>query len=183
MRQLSTPRLLLRQWRVNDYDAFARLNADSEVMRYFPQPLSRQQSDQLAQRAADHISRHGWGLWALEERQSGHFIGFTGLTPIATELAFSPAIEIGWRLARPFWGKGLATEAALQALRFGFEELGLDTIVSFTALSNQPSIAVMARLGMSNTHSNFQHSLVAADDPLCEHVLYRLTRNEWASSQ
>jgi RimJ/RimL family protein N-acetyltransferase len=178
--RLITPRLLLRQWHDSDNVAFAQMNADSEVMRYFPQLLDREQSDQLALRAADHISSQGWGLWALEELHSGRFIGFTGLSPVGVELAFGPAVEIGWRLARPFWGQGLATEAARQALRFGFEELQLDTIVSFTSLRNRASVAVMERLGMRNTHCNFEHPRVAAGDPLCEHLLYRLARDEWA---
>ena len=109
---MQTPRLLLRQWQVSDYPTFAALNADPEVMRYFPACLDRPQSDQLAEHAAARIEQQGWGLWALEERDSGRFIGFTGLAAVGSELPCGPAVEIGWRLARPFWGQGLATGEA-----------------------------------------------------------------------
>jgi RimJ/RimL family protein N-acetyltransferase len=173
MAQLETQRLLLRRWHADDRAAFAALNADPEVMRYFPRLLSRTESDHLADMIDAHIASEGWGLWALEERTTSGFLGFTGLARPAFEASFTPAVEIGWRLSRTAWGFGFATEAARAAASFAFKELALDELVSFTTERNARSLAVMRRLGMWHdpTH-DFDHPHVHAG-PLRQ-VLYRL---------
>ncbi|ATG73860.1 GCN5 family acetyltransferase [Zobellella denitrificans] len=176
---LHTQRLHLRQWRPEDRAPFAALNADPEAMRYFPAPLSRAQSDALADRIEGLIAERGWGFWALECRQSRTFLGFTGLHVPAAELPCSPCVEIGWRLAREHWGWGYASEAASACLAFGFEQLGLGEIVSFTALDNLRSRAVMERLGMVADAATFEHPAVPPGSPLREHCLYRLSAASW----
>lgn len=167
MTELRTERLLLRPWREDDREPFAKLNASASVMRYFPRPFTREESDAQVDRFTAHLEEHGYGLWAVEVH--GSFAGFTGLS--WTEgLPFSPALEIGWRFAERFWGHGYATEAARAALEVGLREVG--DVVSFTALLNEPSWRVMERLGM-HRDSEFDHPRVPADSPLCRHVLYR----------
>jgi len=178
---LRTDRLLLRQWRADDREPFAALNADPETMRYFPAPPSRVESDALAERAHRQIEAEGWGLWAVEVAGGASFIGFVGLARPGFEEHFTPAVEVGWRLAREHWGRGYATEAGRAAVAFGFEELGLDEIVSFTSRLNEPSWRVMVRLGMSHDPADdFDHPRVPAGSPLRPHVLYRLSRSAWA---
>jgi RimJ/RimL family protein N-acetyltransferase len=176
---LWTARLVLRQWREADLDPFAALNADPEVMRYFPAPLTREQSDALASHAQATIAREGWGLWAVETIEDAAFIGLVGLNRPRFEAHFTPAVEVGWRLARSCWGKGYATEAARAAVAFGFDQLRLDEIVSFTAAVNERSWRVMERLGMvCNPAEDFDHPAVP-EGPLGKHVLYRLGRRGW----
>jgi RimJ/RimL family protein N-acetyltransferase len=122
--ELTTERLLLRRWRAVDREPFAALNADAEAMRHFPAPLARVDSDALAERIAAHVDAHGWGLWALELRATGAFVGFTGLARATFEAPFTPAVEVGWRLAPTAWGHGYATEAARAAAAFAFAFLG-----------------------------------------------------------
>ena len=182
MRAIETPNLRLRQWRDEDFAPFAALNADPQVMAHFPALLNRSESDALAVRCRELIDARGWGFWATEIKASGEFIGFVGLhTPIA-ELPFSPCVEIGWRLARPFWQKGYASEAARATLRFGFNDLALAEIVTYTSLGNQRSQAVMEKLGMHRTAENFQHPALPVDHPLREHCLYRLARSAWQTA-
>src|SRR5690242_1700060 len=172
---LTTGRLKLRQWRDADLAPFAALNADPEVMRYFPSTLTQQQSDEFAGYAHDTIERQGWGLWAVEVGGGPPFIGFVGLNRVSFEEHFTPAVEVGWRLARPFWGNGYATEAATAAVSFAFERLDLDEVVSFTSTTNEPSIRVMRRLGMRHdVAGDFDHPRVAEGSPLRRHILYRL---------
>jgi len=172
--ELTTQRLYLRRWQAGDRAPFAELNGDREVMRHFPAPLTRHASDELADRLQAAIASRGWGLWALEERSTGAFIGFTGLAPTDFQASFTPAFEIGWRLARSAWGAGYATEAARVAAAFAFDELGLEEIVSFTVQHNARSRAVMRRLGMRHDYAHdFDHPHVH-DDRLRRHVLYRL---------
>ncbi len=177
--ELRTERLVLRPWRDADREPFAELNADAEVMRYFPAPLTRVQSDQLAARAGSHIAAHGWGLWAVEVVGGPEFVGFVGLARPAFTAHFTPAVEVGWRLAREHWGNGYATEAAIASLRFGFEQLGLPEIVSFTSAVNRRSQAVMARIGMGRDQADdFAHPQLPSG-PLRPHVLYRASRDSW----
>jgi RimJ/RimL family protein N-acetyltransferase len=151
------------------------LNADPEVMRWFPSRLTREQSDAFAAFARSGIEERGWGLWALEVVDADAFVGFVGLNVPTFEAPFMPAVEIGWRLLRPAWGKGYATEAARAAAAFGFDALGLDGIVSFTAVGNERSRRVMERLGMMHDPAeDFDHPRLADGDPLRRHVLYRL---------
>lgn len=183
MTELVTQRLLLRQWTDQDSAPFARLNADSEVMRFFPSTLDVAASNALLRRCQDNIAARGWGLWALERKSDAEFLGFVGLEEPTTVFPFSPCVEVGWRLARQFWGFGYATEAAQAALHFGYTNLGLNEIVSFTALINRPSRAVMERLGMHNTHQDFEHPKLAVGHPLRAHCLYCLRRNQWQTRQ
>ncbi len=176
--ELHTPRLRLRAWRDEDLPDFAALNADPEVMRHFPACLGRAESDALAARIRTHFHEHGFGLWALE--YDGAFIGFTGLLQVGFEAPFSPAVEIGWRLARSHWQRGLVSEAAQAVLAFAFEPLQLAEVVSFTVPANLRSRAVMERIGMQrDTDGDFEHPLLPAGHPLRPHVLYRLGRAEW----
>ena len=178
MTELRTPRLVLRQWREDDLEPFAALNADSEVMRHFPAPLTRDESDAAARRARTHIATRGWGRWAVEVESHAPFIGFIGLAEPRFEAHFTPAIEIGWRLAREFWGSGYATEGARAAVEFAFGELGLEEIVSFAPVGNDRSRRVMERLGMQHDAADdFEHPLLAPEDPLRLHALYRLRRS------
>ncbi|MBH9579384.1 GNAT family N-acetyltransferase [Inhella proteolytica] len=179
---LQTPRLLLRPWRDDDLAPYAALNADPEVMRHFPALLSREESDAQAARIRAKLDAQGWGLWAVEVKGGPAFIGFVGLAVPGFEAPFMPATEIGWRLARSAWGQGYASEAARAALGFGFTELGLEAIVSFTAVGNQRSRAVMERIGMQNTGQDFEHPRVPEGSPLRRHVLYRLARRDWLAA-
>lgn len=174
-----TQRLQLRQWRDSDCAPFADLNADPRVMEFFPEPLTRQQSDAAVDRASAHIAEHGWGFWAAERKEDGQFIGFVGIKYAPEELPFAPCVEIGWRLAVPFWGCGYASEAAKAALRVAFEDLRLRELVSFTPLQNLRSQKVMQRLGMREDPHAFEHPLLPQDSPLRRHCLYRLTADEW----
>lgn len=171
---LRTERLLLRPWRDSDRAPFAALNADAHTMRFFPAPLSRGESDALAERCQALIALRGWGFWAVERQEDGVFIGMIGLHVPAPELPFSPCVEVGWRLARAHWGQGLATEGTRAALAFGFDRLQLAEIVSFTTVTNAPSQAVMRRLGMRRDAATFEHPALPASHPLREHVLYRM---------
>ena len=179
MSELRTERLLLRRWRASDRVPFAALNADREVMRHFPRPLTRHDSDRLAGRADADLAQQGWGLWALEHLATGRFLGFTGLARPRFDASFTPAVEIGWRLSRTAWGFGYATEAARAAAGFAFDELGLHELVSFTVEANARSRAVMRRLGMRHDPAeDFDHPLVPAGT-LRRHVLYRLAAEQW----
>ena len=179
--EFDTERLRVRQWRDSDREPFAALNADPRAMEFFPAPLSRAESDVLADRIVAGIDERGWGFWAVEERASGAFVGFVGLSIPRPDLPFSPCVEIGWRLAQQYWGKGYAQEAARGALRVGFEHLGLEEIVSFTAVPNLRSEAVMKRLGMT-ADGVFEHPALPEGHALRLHKLYRLGRASWSTS-
>lgn len=177
---LKTDRLLLRTWRSDDRVPFARMNADPEVMEFFVSPLTREDSDAFVDRIEAGFAERGFGLWAVEEIAAGRFIGFTGLIDQTFEAHFTPAVEVGFRLARHAWGKGYATEAAKEAVRYGFEQAGLAEIVSMTAVQNVRSQAVMRKLGMRhNPADDFDHPRVPDGHPLKRHVLYRLTAEQW----
>jgi RimJ/RimL family protein N-acetyltransferase len=217
--ELRTDRLVLRQWRPEDREPFAAMNADPEVMRHFPAPLDRAGSDALAARAEAHIGEHGWGLWAVEapvragessvaapagrgepsgtafagrgepsgtafagrgEPSGTAFAGFVGLSVVPFQAHFTPAVEVGWRLAQPFWGHGYATEGARAALTYAFIQLELDAVVSFTAVDNDRSRRVMERLSMSRDPAeDFDHPNLPGS-PVERHVLYRLRADDFA---
>ena len=155
------------------------MNADPEVMEYFPKILNEEESNDTARKFSSLIAQQSWGFWAVETRDKNEFIGFVGLNKPDYELPVSSCTEIGWRLAKEFWGKGYATEAAKEVLRFAFEELSLSEVYSFTVTSNEKSRAVMQRINMLNTSNNFQHPLIAKGHPLREHVLYKLSSEQW----
>lgn len=177
--EYDTDRLRLRQWCAADREPFAALNADPKVMEFYPAPLSRAESDAMASRCQALIAERGWGFWAVETKTAHEFIGFVGLHIPASELPFSPCVEVGWRLAAKYWGKGFATEAGRGALCMGFERLGLPEIVSFTSVQNLRSRAVMERLGMRETATTFEHPNVPAGSMLRKHCFYRLAREQW----
>jgi RimJ/RimL family protein N-acetyltransferase len=178
---LQTSRLRLRPWRDEDLDPFAELNADPRVMEFFPSTLDRGESDALVLRIRDHFARRGFGQWAVEVPGVADFIGFVGLSVPRFEANFTPCVEIGWRLAREHWGQGYATEAARAALEFGFRDLALEEIVSFTTTANLRSRAVMERIGMTRTPADdFDHPAIPEGHPLRRHVLYRARRPDRA---
>jgi ribosomal-protein-alanine N-acetyltransferase len=173
---LETDRLLLRSWRDEDLEPFAALNADPIVMEHFPSPLSRRESDQFANRIRDELDERGWGLWAVEVRETASFAGFVGLAPVTFVAPFTPAVEIGWRLARDLWGQGFAPEAASAVAAHAFERIGLAEIVSFTSTTNVASQRVMQKIGMRrDPDDDFDHPRLPPGHRLRRHVLYRLT--------
>jgi ribosomal-protein-alanine N-acetyltransferase len=174
---LTTARLRLRDWRDSDRPAFARLNADPQVMAFMPKCLSRKESDASVGRMRAHFDRHGFGVWAVEVTGGADFIGFTGLSIPRFTASFTPCVEVGWRLAAEHWDRGYATEAARACLAFGFGHLGLSEIVSFTTATNLRSRRVMERLGMTrHPADDFDHPSLPAGHPLRPHVLYRAAR-------
>ena len=176
-----TERLILRRWRNADRDPFAEMNADPAVVEHLQGPMSRERSDDFIDRIEAHWEANGWGLWAVEVADGEPFVGYVGLWP-ADYVTGEPMVEVGWRLARAHWGHGYATEAARAALRFGFEAVGLDEIVSFTVPQNERSRSVMERIGLRRDPAgDFDHRRVDAAlyPKLVRHVFYRLKRDEW----
>lgn len=180
---LETDRLILRQWCTEDYLPFAAMNADPEVMKFYPKALTREESDAFANKVKDLIEQRGWGCWALELKSDKSFIGYVGLHKPEWDLPFAPCVEIGWRLAKSAWGQGYATEAAKDVLKFAFEDLELDEVVSFTSVINMRSQRVMQRLNMGKTQQTFEHTALPEGQPLRTHVLYKLTKTQWLNSQ
>lgn len=176
--RLETARLVLRRFEDADRAAFYALNADPEVRAYFPGVMSRADSDAFVDRINHSIDTLGFGFFCAEWRATGECIGMVGLARPIFDANFTPCIEVGWRLARHFWGMGLATEGAREALRFGFEDLAAEQIFSFTVPANQRSWRVMERLGMQRL-GEFDHPALPEGDRLRRHVLYRLRRSEW----
>lgn len=174
---IRTKRLLLRRWVRADLGPFAAMNADPRVMRHFPAPLSRAESDALAARIEAGFAENGFGLWAVEIDGGPSFVGFVGLSVPRFDAHFMPAVEIGWRIAVEHWNRGYATEAGRAALRYGFEAAGLEEIVSFTVPANRASRRVMEKLGMAQDEADdFDHPLLPDGHPLRPHVLYRIRR-------
>lgn len=174
---LRTERLVLRRWRESDLEPFRRMNVDPKVMEFMPKLLDSEESDALVERIERHFDERGFGLMAVEVKESGEFVGFVGLSVPQFEAPFMPAVEIGWRLAAEYWGKGLATEAARETLRFGFEVVGLESVVSFTVPANVRSRRVMERIGMTHDpREDFDHPQLPVGHPLRRHVLYRVVR-------
>lgn len=177
---LTTQRLVLTTWSDEDAEGLFALSNDPEVMRHFPSMPSRDQVATMVQRHRDNLAAGRPGLYAVHVAGTGRFIGFVGLAVPSFEAPFMPCVEVGWRLRRDAWGHGYATEAARAALAHGFGTLGLDEVVSFTAVVNEPSIAVMRRLGMrTDPAEDFDHPAVPVGHPVRRHVLYRLTAEEW----
>ncbi len=181
MFQIKTSRLLLRQWQEADCTPFAAINADPQVMQFFPNRLEKDQSDSLVATFQSEIESNGWGFWAVEISDDQTLAGFTGIRT-TSDTPRGSCVEIGWRLARDCWGSGYATEAAEASLRFAFEFLNLSEIISFTTVDNKRSEAVMVRLGMTQRDPNFMHPKVPTDSPLCEHILYSIKASEFEST-
>ena len=182
--QLLTPRLILRSWMDSDRLPFAEMSEDADVMQYLRPLATREASDAWIDFQINHQSSHGLCLWAVESRASGLFMGAVGLLRIGFVARFTPAVEIGWRLARPFWGQGFAIEAAQASLQFGFEQARLTEVVAYASIQNVRSRRVMAQLGMSHdSGEDFDHPRLSDNDPLRRQVLYRLTRDAWLSQR
>jgi RimJ/RimL family protein N-acetyltransferase len=178
--RLETERLILRRWKSTDAEPYSKLNSDPIVMEFLLKHLSREESDAQIARIEAHFSEHGFGLWAVEIKATGEFIGFAGLNQPAFDAHFTPCVEVGWRLARAHWSHGFATEAARTALAFGFEIASLEEIVSFTVPANKRSIAVMERLGMKrDPEEDFEHPKIPEGHMLRPHVLYRMKREAY----
>jgi RimJ/RimL family protein N-acetyltransferase len=178
--ELRTERLLLRRWGVKDLEPCAAMNADDAVMEHLPATQSRAETAAFIERLEASFDECGYGLWVVELRGEARFVGCVGLLSVEPELPFAPAVEIGWRLARDFWSRGIATEAATAAINYGFQELALPTIVSFTAERNLRSRNVMARLGMLHDESeDFSHPALPLEHRLSPHVLYRTDPVRW----
>jgi RimJ/RimL family protein N-acetyltransferase len=178
---IRTERLLLRQWRDDDRPPYAALNSDPQVRQYLQGPITRERSDAFVDAITEHWREHGWGLWAVEVPGVASFVGHVGLWP--ARFSDRPMVEVGWRLAREHWGHGYATEGARAALRFGFQTVGLQEIVSFTVPHNVRSLRVMERIGLlRDPAGDFEHPHVDRElyPDLVGHVLYRLSRAEWA---
>ena len=171
---METERLLLREWKENDFEIFAALNADPEVMEFFPRTLTREESDSLGRKLCAEVKTHGWGPWAVELKSTGQFIGVVGLQKTESGLPFSPCVEVAWRLAKQYWGNGYASEAAIASLAYAAKVLKLAQVVSFTAVVNERSQAVMRKIGMYTDGYEFDHPKVPAGDQLCRHVLYKI---------
>lgn len=176
--EMETPRLLLRRWQQSDVDDFIKMNADPQVMRYFPAPYSSERTQQFYAAIQEEFAECGYGLYAVQEKSSGAFIGFTGFHRAAFNASFCPCVEIGWRLASAYWNRGYATEGAKACLAHGFTSLGFEKVYSFTALQNLPSQRVMQKLGMQ-FYENFEHPDLPDNHPLKPHVCYVARREDW----
>lgn len=179
---LETARLILRQWKKSDYTPFAEMAADPEVMRFFPGVLTKAESDQLGLDIETLLDKKGWGLWAVELKDTAEFIGFVGLHYQEQDIPEAPFIEIGWRLSSKHWGVGYAPEAANAALKFAFDVLKETAVYAFTTLENTPSRKVMSKLGMINMNKDFNHPKLAKGHPLERHCLYKITETKWRES-
>ena len=181
--ELETPRLRMRQWRESDREPFAVLNTDPVVMEFFPALVTREASDASIDAWQSQFAQRGWSNWAVEVAETQTFIGFVGLSIPRRVFPFSTCVEIGWRLARAHWGNGFATEGARGALRVGIEQLALPEIVSFTTVLNLRSRAVMERIGMHDTHEDFNHPGIPEGHPQRLHCLYRMSQAQWSAGE
>lgn len=180
MTQLESERLILREWKDEDREPFARMNADPMVMEFMPRLLPPDDSGKLVDRFQAHFKKHGYGLYALERKADGAFLGFTGLNHVDPRMPPAPAVEIAWRLDYHFWGNGYATEAAERSLAYGFEEAGLAEIVSFTVHDNMRSVHIMEKIGMRRDEAgDFDYPGLPQGHPLGRFVLYRLTAEQY----
>lgn len=181
---IETPRLLLRNWKEEDLAAFARMNQDPDVMRFFPSVVPPLDSFERARTFDQGLAERGWGGWAVELKAERAFIGFIALVEPRFQAHFTPCVEIGWRLDKPHWGQGLAPEGARAVLDVAFHQIGLDEVVSFTAVINAPSRRVMEKLGMVRDPSDdFDHPVLPKGHPLARHVLYRASKERWTAAR
>lgn len=178
MSQLETPRLILREWTESDIEPFAKINSDPEVMKFLPQKLTTEESQLFIQKIKDHFKEYGFGVFACELRKQKKFIGYVGLSVPTFITDFTPCVEIGWRLAKEYWNQGYATEAATATLEYAFAKLDLHDVFSFTVPDNKASQKVMQKIGMTYI-KNFQHPRLSDDSWLKEHVLYKITKEEF----
>ena len=177
MKVIETERLILRTWRDSDFRPFSLMNQDPLVMEFFPKTLSQEESADSYRRITDFIQQKGFGLFAAEEKGSEEYMGFIGFNQPTFSSYFTPCIEIGWRLDRRFWNRGLATEGAKACLAYGFSSLDFKEVVSFTSTINRKSINVMTKIGMA-FDGEFEHPNVEEGHPLRIHVLYKISRQK-----
>ncbi len=170
---ISTQRLGLRRWIDTDTQPFIEMNSDPEVMKYFPRLFTKEETLLIIQRINKGFEKNGFGLLAVENKQTQEFLGFTGFSIPGFESFFTPCIEIGWRYNKQAWGQGFATEAANACLQYGFSTLGFDKVVSFTASINTRSEKLMQRIGMKKINE-FDHPNIEKISPVCRHVLYEI---------
>ncbi|MBS1525109.1 MAG: GNAT family N-acetyltransferase [Bacteroidetes bacterium] len=171
---IETPRLILRSWQTGDHEPFIELNRDKAVMQFFPAAMSPEETLRQVLRIRAHFEQYGYGFFALERKNSGQFIGFTGFSHPSFQSYFTPCVEIGWRLSREHWRQGFATEAARACLQYGFVELGFEDIYSFTSVHNKASEKVMIRAGMKK-QDEFDHPAIQEGHFLRKHVLYKIS--------
>jgi RimJ/RimL family protein N-acetyltransferase len=177
-----TERLFLREWQDKDFEPFFALNQDVDVMRYFPNVFSHQETVDLVTKIKNKFRAHDFGFYSCELKNTGQFIGSIGLNVPDFSAHFTPCVEVGWRVAKEFWGQGLAVEASQKCLEIGFNQFGLDEIVSFTAKINTNSQRVMQKLGMTNNEAeDFHHPKLDHNHSLALHVLYRMPKSLWLS--
>lgn len=177
---IETERLILRQWQESDLAPFAQMNGDADVMRYFPYIMTPQESDAMVAGINQHWQRNRFGLFAVERKDTGRFIGMIGLDRPRFEAHFTPCFEIGWRLAPAHWQQGFATEGAKAVMRLAFQAMKLPRLVSFTAAQNMPSRGVMRSIGLRHDpKDDFDHPKLAPGHPLRAHVLYQLNREDY----
>lgn len=169
---IETTRLILRDWKEEDIPHLARMNSDDQVMEYFLKTLSYAETIVMYNQIQEEFLKYGFGVYAIEEKETDAFIGFVGLHNVTFEVDFAPAVEILWRLLPEFWGKGYATEAAIACLNYAKDELKLKEVLSFTSLPNKRSEHVMQKIGMTRI-KEFDHPLVEPNHPLCRHILYK----------
>ena len=175
---IETPRLSLRPWKSSDTESFVELNLDKDVMEFFPETYTREQSEAFIERMMEKISGGRPAFLAAELKETGEFLGFIGLNEPSFESQFTPCTEIGWRLHKRFWRQGFATEGAASCLEYAWDHLQLSEVVAFTPTLNLPSIGVMKKLGMrTDPKENFKHPAIPDGHPLQELVLYRISRS------
>ena len=174
---ISTERLCLRKWLESDSKPFIKMNSDPDVMEYFPQLSTEAETVAMMKRISIAFEKNGFGLWAVENKITNEFLGFTGFMIPQFDSFFTPCIEIGWRFKKESWGQGFATEAAKACLNYGFDNLGFSKIVSFTSSINLKSEKVMQRIGMSYV-ADFDHPKIEKESRLCRHFLYEVSSNK-----
>jgi RimJ/RimL family protein N-acetyltransferase len=174
---IETKRLILSTWKESDAEPYFKINQDPKVIEYLRGPLTMEQVQDFIDTVNACQNKYGYALWAARLRTTGTLIGYIGLNYVDWPAHFTPATEVGWRLGSPYWGQGLATEGALAALDYGFNQCQLTEIVSFTVPANQRSIRVMEKIGLKrDLQGDFAHPKLAANHPLSRHILYRLKK-------
>lgn len=177
---LETERLILREWRPEDREAFARMNADPMVMEFLPRIMDKDSSDKLMGRFTEHFKKYGYGPYAIELKETGEFVGFVGLRNVEFKSAFTPAVEIAWRLDYEYWGKGYATEAGRRVIEHAFKELKLPEIVAFTVYDNSRTMHIMEKLGMKRDEKgDFDYPTLPKGHPFGKFALYRLKAGDF----
>lgn len=175
---LETQYLILRQWREADFEFYATLTSNQEVMKFFPKTLTKEESRRAGEKFRRLLNENSWGFWAVEEKSSGRFLGYAGLHAPQTQFPFSPCVEIGWRMEDRYWENGYVQEAGEAILKSAFEEIGLDEIVYFSSIHNHKAESVVNRLGMKKEDEIFYHPFVEIGHPLSEHYLYKIRRGD-----